>query len=706
MLLEVEWLGRGYGMQDVRSVPLYHKTKVDELQRFLWERLPKWANNGNSVEEIWKNFKNIVFEGIEAFVPFKLLKQNQDPEFYNREVKRLKRKVRVAYSRRKLGEQYSQEFVRLSQKLLSAKRHAQETYLRSALQNNRNSWAEFYRYVKRRKGNRVNIPMIRDSKGELITDPVELANNLNNYYASVFCHERDIPDITASGRHEPFTVKANTFRKRLGLIGNKKSVGPDDIPGIILKLGGEAMIPYLTRLMEITINNGAIPVDWKRAIVVPVYKGGDRSFVQNYRPVSLTSVVCKQMEHVIASYIRQVWENCHWLYEGQHGFRPGYSCESQLITVCQDLAESLDESSRLDAVIIDFSKAFDRVPHDRLLMKLADSGVDPRVVAWIREFLLGRSQRVRVRGKLSDAVAVTSGVPQGSVLGPLLFLAYINDIWKNIGSTIRLFADDCILYRKITNNLDVEILQADLDRLGGWAIENEMKINPSKSRALSFTRGRVKVPLSYKLNNHKVPEETSCKYLGIIIRSDLNWADQVNYTVQKAWRALHFVMRVVRKGNENTKILAYKSLVRPLIEYGAACWDPYREGQIKALERVQKKAAKFVHHKGDIDWETLAQRRRTARLCALHKAYNGERAWKNIRDRLQFPSYLSRADHKWKIKARKQRTDIGKYSFVNRTILDWNQLSENEIGAPDCSTGNFRKNIGKLNLVRSSKGDM
>ena len=134
-------------------------------------------------------------------------------------------------------------------------------------------------------------------------------------------------------------------------------MGPDDISGIILQMGREAMIPYLTRLMEITIHNGSIPGDWKRAIVEPVYKGGDRSLVQNYRPVSFTSVVCKQMEHVIASYIRQVWDNCHWLYEGQHCFRSGYSCES--ITVCHDLAEFLDEASRLDAVIIDSSKAFD-----------------------------------------------------------------------------------------------------------------------------------------------------------------------------------------------------------------------------------------------------------------------------------------------------------------------------------------------------------
>jgi hypothetical protein len=189
---------------------------------------------------------------------------------------------------------------------LSAKRNAQETFLRSLLQNEGKPWAEFYRYVKRRKGNRENIPTIRDCNGEHITDPVEKANNLNNYYASVFSYERDIPEIKTSHLYEPFTIKIRVIRKRLTMIGRNKSVGPDDIPGDILKMGGEAMIPYLAHLLDISIINGNIPGYWKKAIVVPVHKGGDRSAVQNYRPVSLTSVVCKQMEHVIAGYVRQV----------------------------------------------------------------------------------------------------------------------------------------------------------------------------------------------------------------------------------------------------------------------------------------------------------------------------------------------------------------------------------------------------------------
>ena len=140
------------------------------------------------------------------------------------------------------------------------------------------------------------------------------------------------------------------------------------------------MIPYLARFLDIAMNYNAIPGDWKKAFVIPIYKGGDRPVVGNYRPVILTSVVCKQMEHVIAGYLREVWEMSEWLYEGQGGFRSGYSCESQVVAVCQDTADSLDEGVRTYAIIIDFSNAFDLVPHGRLLTKIEATGVDLRVV--------------------------------------------------------------------------------------------------------------------------------------------------------------------------------------------------------------------------------------------------------------------------------------------------------------------------------------
>ena len=253
------------------------------------------------------------------------------------------------------------------------------------------------------------------------------------------------------------------------------------------------------------------------------YSQRGRSFGSHtLQNLSLTSVVCKQLERVLAGYLRQVWDKNDWFYERQQGFRPGYSCESQVISVCQDIADSLEEGVSKDAIIIDFPKSFDLVPHDRLLMKLAASGVDLRVVIWIREFLVGRTQRVRVGGQLSKEAKVTSGVPQGSVLGTLLFLVYVNNVWRNIDSSVRFFADDCIIYRKITNKNDIEKLQKDLNTLGGV---DGVQIQPSKFKAIRFTIARVKIPLGYSLCDQKIPEASSCKCLGIIIRSDLKWVD-------------------------------------------------------------------------------------------------------------------------------------------------------------------------------------
>jgi len=175
----------------------------------------------------------------------------------------------------------------------------------------------------------------------------------------------------------------------------------------------------------------------------------------------------------------------------------------------------------------------------------------------------------------------------------------------------------------------------------------------------------------------------------------LNWVDQVNYTAQKGWKALHFVMRVRQKGNRNTKSLVYTSLESPVLEYGSACWDPCIEGQINVLGRVQKKAAEFANYTNDSDWETLAQRRTIESLYALFKAYSGEWAWKAIRDRLRRPYHLSRVDHVRKIMDRKHRTGIGKYSFVNRTIKYWNQLAAEALGTFPCKPKIFRNRVRK-----------
>jgi hypothetical protein len=195
-----------------------------------------------------------------------------------------------------------------------------------------------------------------------------------------------------------------------------------------------------------------------------------------------------------------------------------------------------------------------------------------------------------------------------------------------------------------------------------------------------------------------IPEASGFKYLGIIIRRDSNWADHVNYTLRKAWKALHFIMFIFKKGNNNTNLLDFTGLVRPKLGYGAVCWAPHREGQVSALNRAQRIATKFenINFSG---WETLAQRTLIARICAFFKAYTGGRPRKAIENSLLKPCYLSREDHNRKIRTRKQRREVGKYSFVNRTIKSWNQLPAGLLASFLCKLNTFRKRV--KNVVTS-----
>jgi hypothetical protein len=271
-VLEVKWQDYFCEPQVGRLVPIYNTTDISGLQNFLRDKLAGWASNGSSVEEIRNNFKNIVCESVERFVPHKVLRKNSDPEYYNKEIKRIKSKVRKAYNEGKLGGHYTEQLKQLSKQLLAAKNTVQKAFLKSILSKESKFWSEFYKYVRRRKGNRETIPAIKDCNGRIITDPVEKANSFNLYYSTVFSSEGNIPHIQDENTCDPFTTDIKTIRSRIKAIGKNKLVGPDCVSGEILKLGGEVMIPYLARLLDVTINNGSLPCDWKRATVIPIHK--------------------------------------------------------------------------------------------------------------------------------------------------------------------------------------------------------------------------------------------------------------------------------------------------------------------------------------------------------------------------------------------------------------------------------------------------
>ena len=231
-----------------------------------------------------------------------------------------------------------------------------------------------------------------------------------------------------------------------------------------------------------------MPIDCKSANITPIYKKGTRCAPSNYRPVSLTSQVCKLMESIMRDSIMAHLRRHKVMRESQHGFWQGRSCLTNQLTFLEDITKYADEGHPIDVIYLDFSKAFDRVSHNRLSAKLRAHGIGPTVARWIREWLRDRQQRVVLNGAMSGWAHVMSGVPQGSVLGPILFNIYINDIDCNISSNILKFADDTKLYRKIAAVEDVEIIQSDIRRMYQWSMDWQMLFNAEKCKTLHIGR--------------------------------------------------------------------------------------------------------------------------------------------------------------------------------------------------------------------------
>ena len=426
-----------------------------------------------------------------------------------------------------------------------------------------------YTSVKQQKSNSNEIASLK-SNGITHTATVEKANILNTQFQSVFtkiiplklCHliEFILPMSLPFPTMPEITISVNGVAKQLSKLNPGKAAGPDGLTSRILKELHTEIAPILADIYNASLSEGVVPTDWKNAFVTPVYKKGPKSKAENYRPISLTCICCKVLEHIITSNIMSHLDKNNILFHNQHGFRSRVSCETQLIQFTQDLYDTLNQGGQTDVIVMDFSKAFDKVDHQMLLLKLLRLGINGRVVTWIQSFLSNRSQSVVLDGEHSDSCPVLSGVPQGSVLGPCLFLMYTNDIPDSIKSNIRLFADDTIMYLTISTQDDCHALQSDLTKLEAWEKEWLMAFNPDKCEVIRITKKKKPILHDYKLHGLTPQSAKNAKYLGVNISDDLSWTKHINQLTTKGTNTLKFIKRNIQTHNRKIKNLPIKHM--------------------------------------------------------------------------------------------------------------------------------------------------
>ena len=506
-------------------------------------------------------------------------------------------------------------------------------------------------------------------------------------------------------------ISESGIAKLLRDVDPSKASGPDNIPNRVLKECADSLAPALTLIFQRSVDTGTLPNVWLKANVSSVFKKGKKDLAENYRPISLTSVISKLLEHVICKAILCHLENNDILTNLNHGFRSGYSCETQLLVTSHDLLKSQDKGIQVDMAILDFSKAFDTVPHNKLLHKLDKYGIKGPLHAWLKNFLTKRYMRVVLEGTSSNEVPVVSGVPQGTVLGPLLFLCHINDLPDRVKSQIRLFADDCLLYREIKTHHDHTILQDDLKSMETWAEDWGMRFNTKKCYILSI---KNKSSHPYTLNQSILERVQSIPYLGVILSDDLKWKNHIDKITNKASQVIGFLKRNLSHSPISCKRNAYLALVRSTVEYGAMIWDPYLQEDINKLERVQRQGVRFIT--GNYTSRTtgcvtqmlneqklvsLKDRRKNTKLVFMCKIVRG------LIPAIPSEEFFTPQRPKRKIRTRKyndhithnivenyvtnnsecfvlpnSRTQNYRHSFFVQTIIDWNHLDESSISAP------------------------
>ena len=592
------------------------------------------------------NFTDKLINLAQDCIPHKQVRiRPQDLPWINGTIRKLMRKrnrLYKKYKRNKTVENY-ESFKDIRNNVTSSLRKSKKEYfksladkLKSASLATSDYWKTLKSFIK--PSVNTSIPPICHN-GSYISDSSDKAKLLNDFFVSQTSLDDStatLPntDLPANNTLHNIIITEEEVRSVLQTLKLGKSSGPDNINNRILKEIAYPISKPLCDLFNYSLSQGIFPDVWKQANVSPLYKKDDPSLVCNYRPISLLSSIGKVMEKIIHKHMFNYFNDHSIITCLQSGFVPGDSTVNQLVDIYNTFCKALDNGLEVRAVFCDISKAFDRVWHKGLIYKLKRAGINGLLLDWLSDYLTNRKQRVVIPGGRSDWQFIRAGVPQGSILGPLLFLLYINDIVTDIQSCVRLFADDTSLYIIVDNPISAaEMINTDLETIHRWAEKWLVKFNPSKSESLLVSRKNnrnMHPPLI--MNTVYINEVQHHKHLGVILSNDGTWHEHINLITSKAWQKIYVMRKLKFMLDRDSLNKIYISFVRPTLEYANIVWDNCTQYEANAIEKIQTEAARIVTGatrlvsldmlSKETGWESLRDRRYKHKMCQFYKMTN------------------------------------------------------------------------------------
>ena len=500
----------------------------------------------------------------------------------------------------------------------------------------------FWSFVNKHRKIKSSVAPLLRPDGTVTDDPLEKANILQSQYVGVFsdpekCSAEEATKDIPSSPHilDDMDFTPACIERALAELDPYAGAPPDDIPAVILSKCRKQLAYPLWLLWNRSFSDGVVPACLKRQQITPVFKKGSKMEAKNYRPVALTSHMIKTFERVVRNRLVDHLEGHGLFNDGQHGFRRNRSCLTQLLNHYDNILRDLNDGFEVDVVYLDMEKAFDKVDIKILLAKLERYGIRGKLHRWIKDFLTGRIQTVAVDGVQSRPEFVVSGVPQGTVLGPLLFLVYMIDIESLLAGTALTFADDSKLRKAIKAISDKNELQCNLDTFARWALENNMSLHQDKFEVMNYTLRSTQLlrelPFSTEAYLYKGPggdtitPSSSVKDLGVLLSANCTWSEHIGTVAAKARRMSGWALSVFQDRSDDTMLTLLKSIIRPQVEYCCPLWSPVKKGDIAAIEEAQRHFTRRIQScSGLTYWERLEHlkllslQRRRERYMIIH----------------------------------------------------------------------------------------